>query len=253
MKAPWPMAEILVPVCIVGASAVGAVELRPALLGARARCCGSRWRSAPPSPASRPRRGSPRRRAGRSCRSCAPPRPPGAAGSAARAPSSSFWTRICPSAVSAIVSGSSCSEGSGAAAVFGSSIGTPTVSSGAATMKMMRSTSITSTIGVTLISAIGRRRTRRPPRARPEPCSEAPMSGRRPVELPRQDHRELVREALVAADHLVGVLAELVVEDRPPGSRRAGRARWRAAPRRCRARRRRGSSTAGARSPRRRA
>ena len=40
--------------------------------------------------------------------------------------------------------------------VFGRSTGTPTVISGAATMKMMSSTSITSTSGVTLISAIGR-------------------------------------------------------------------------------------------------
>ena len=39
---------------------------------------------------------------------------------------------------------------------LGSSIGTPTVSSGAVTMKMMSSTSMTSTIGVTLISLIGR-------------------------------------------------------------------------------------------------
>ena len=41
------------------------------------------------------------------------------------------------------------------ACVCGRSIGTPTVRSGAATMKTMRSTSITSTNGVTLISAIG--------------------------------------------------------------------------------------------------
>ena len=42
-----------------------------------------------------------------------------------------------------------------AAAVLGKSSGTPTVSSGAVTMKMTSSTSITSTIGVTLISASG--------------------------------------------------------------------------------------------------
>jgi hypothetical protein len=41
------------------------------------------------------------------------------------------------------------------ALVFGSSTGTPTVSSGAVTMKMTSSTSMTSTIGVTLISDIG--------------------------------------------------------------------------------------------------
>ncbi len=42
----------------------------------------------------------------------------------------------------------------GLACVSGKSIGTPTVSSGAATMKMMSSTSMTSTNGVTLISDI---------------------------------------------------------------------------------------------------
>ena len=40
--------------------------------------------------------------------------------------------------------------------VRGRSSGTPCTISGAATMKMMSSTSITSTIGVTLISAMGR-------------------------------------------------------------------------------------------------
>ena len=42
------------------------------------------------------------------------------------------------------------------ALVFGRSTGTPTVSSGAVTMKTISSTSITSTNGVTLISLIGR-------------------------------------------------------------------------------------------------
>ena len=53
--------------------------------------------------------------------------------------------------------------------VSGSSIGTPKVSIGAVTMKMMSSTSITSTNGVTLISCIGaclRARLRRPPPGR---------------------------------------------------------------------------------------
>ena len=50
--------------------------------------------------------------------------------------------------------------------VCGRSIGTPTVSSGADTMKMISSTSMTSTIGVTLISLItGLRRCRRLPTA----------------------------------------------------------------------------------------
>jgi hypothetical protein len=53
-----------------------------------------------------------------------------------------------------MVSGS-CSWLSGWAVVRGRSTGTPEVIIGAATMKMMSSTSITSTKGVTLISAIG--------------------------------------------------------------------------------------------------
>ena len=42
-----------------------------------------------------------------------------------------------------------------AALVLGRSTGTPTCSSGAVTMKMISSTSMTSTSGVTLMSAIG--------------------------------------------------------------------------------------------------
>ena len=59
--------------------------------------------------------------------------------------------------------------GKAAAAVFGSSSGTPTVSMGAATMKMIRSTSITSTKGVTLISLIAAARPLRRPRRPPPP------------------------------------------------------------------------------------
>ena len=44
---------------------------------------------------------------------------------------------------------------SSAAVVFGRSSGTPTVNKGAVTMKMISNTSMTSTIGVTLISASG--------------------------------------------------------------------------------------------------
>src|SRR5690606_14799529 len=116
-----------------------------------------------------------------------------------------------PSPASAIVSGSSGSLGSAVAAVFGSSICTPTVRRGAASMKMIRSTSITSTKGVTLISDIGRdaRRRRRLPSPRITPV---PMSGRL-VELPRQDQGEFVGEALVHADNRLGLAVELVVED----------------------------------------
>ena len=50
------------------------------------------------------------------------------------------------------------------ASVFGSSTSTPVVSSGAEIMKMISSTSMTSTSGVTLISLSGRLRARRRPR-----------------------------------------------------------------------------------------
>ena len=69
--------------------------------------------------------------------------------------------------------------GSAFAAVFGRSTATPVTSSGAATMKMISSTSITSTIGVTLISAIGALRRRpRPPELTPIPTQEIPSSSR---------------------------------------------------------------------------
>ena len=62
-----------------------------------------------------------------------------------------------PLSLTEMVSGSlSCSRL--LAWVCGRSIGTPTVSSGADTMKMISSTSITSTMGVTLISLITVRR-----------------------------------------------------------------------------------------------
>ena len=54
-----------------------------------------------------------------------------------------------------------------AASVLGNSSGTPAVSSGAEIMKMMSSTSITSTKGVTLISDKAERRPRRLRRPRP--------------------------------------------------------------------------------------
>ena len=52
-------------------------------------------------------------------------------------------------------SGSTASGGNGSAEAFGSSTFTPCASSGAVTMKMISSTSMTSTSGVTLMSAIG--------------------------------------------------------------------------------------------------
>ena len=70
------------------------------------------------------------------------------------------WICSPPRAVSVTVSGSSCSVGSDWPPSWAVPPARPTVSSGAATMKMISSTSITSTKGVTLISAIGRVRAR---------------------------------------------------------------------------------------------
>src|SRR5215213_1150366 len=115
---------------------------------------------------------------------------------------------------------------SGAAAAFGRSIGTPAVISGAVTMKMMRSTSMTSMNGVILISLmtprLPRRRRRRPP---PCPCAmaeaiviAAAASGRLRrvrvhalVDLARQDRRELVGEALEPRLQLRHLRLQLVV------------------------------------------
>src|SRR3954468_3791615 len=113
--------------------------------------------------------------------------------------------------------------------VCGKSSGTPTVSSGADTMKMMSSTSITSTIGVTLISAItGLRRCLRLPTAMvavgPPAATQSP-SGRF-VDLPRQDRRELVSEAFQPAGLLVHLGDELVIENRRrDGGNKADRSR----------------------------
>src|SRR6202022_2811978 len=114
--------------------------------------------------------------------------------------------------------------------VCGRSSGTPTVSSGADTMKMMSSTSITSTIGVTLISAMtGLRRLRRPPPPdelatfMPMVCCpncpshytcrhtcrpSAPL-----VDLTGQDGRKFVGEALEPLGLPVHLGGELVVEN----------------------------------------
>src|SRR5688500_5574337 len=95
--------------------------------------------------------------------------PPGsrdeAAMAARRGPSSAGGTGcsstwMAPSASSEIWTGF-LSWSSAPALLSGRSTGTPATSNGAVTMKMMSRTSITSTIGVTLISAIGERRARR--------------------------------------------------------------------------------------------
>src|ERR1700751_2928002 len=106
-----------------------------------------------------------------------------------------------------------------AASVWGSSSGTPAVSSGALIMKMISSTSITSTSGVTLISDRAplprrprRRRPRRPPVAkasladmlmRSDPLAQAALDGR----------RQVVGEVLQAPGELARVGRELVVGD----------------------------------------
>src|SRR3954453_2672367 len=110
--------------------------------------------------------------------------------------------------------------------VCGKSSGTPTVSSGADTMKMMSSTSITSTIGVTLISAMtGLRRLRRPPPPdelatfMPMVCCpnvpshytcrrSAPL-----VDLTRQDGRKFIGEAFQPLGLPVHLGGELIVEN----------------------------------------
>src|SRR5690554_3052083 len=122
-------------------------------------------------------------------------------------------TITCPSAVSVTLNGSSCSEGSAPAEVRGNSIGTPTVSMGAATMKMISNTSMTSTNGVTLISdmrAPARWRRRRAPEPPCRLVSCAPISA---VQIARQKGAELIGELLESAGDLVAVIGKLVVED----------------------------------------
>src|SRR3981189_2619791 len=107
--------------------------------------------------------------------------------------------------------------------VCGRSTGTPTVSSGADTMKMISKTSMTSTIGVTLISLITPwRRCRRLPTALPTvPLIPIPRSPRSTalVHLPRQDRGEFVGEAL----HPVGLFVLLRREFIVKNGRRYGR------------------------------
>ncbi len=74
---------------------------------------------------------------------------------------STSWScrKMLPSARMEMVTGS-VSASMALACVSGRSMGTPTVSSGAEIMNTISSTSITSTNGVTLISAMGRWRRR---------------------------------------------------------------------------------------------
>src|SRR6266566_3654281 len=105
------------------------------------------------------------------------------------------------------------------ARVCGRSIGTPTVNKGADTMKMMSNTSITSTIGVTLISLITalrrcRRRPTAPAAAVPPIPILASFNSRALVDLPRQDGGELVCKALQALRLFVHFGTEFVIENR---------------------------------------
>src|SRR5262249_17822494 len=82
-------------------------------------------------------------------------------------------------------------------------------------MKMMRRTNMTSTIGVTLISATtGARRCRLPTTAAVSPFIAicGPLSPF--VDLPRQDRGEFVGEPLQALGLLIHVRDELVIENR---------------------------------------
>src|SRR6185312_16211330 len=103
------------------------------------------------------------------------------------------------------------------ALVCGRSSGTPTVSSGAETMKMISSTSMTSTIGVTLISLMtARRRCRRrlistvAPLAPPAPM----VPSRALVDLTRQNGGKLVGKAFEPLRLLVHVGDKFVIENR---------------------------------------
>src|SRR5947209_847355 len=141
---------------------------------------------------------------------------------------SEFCRYTSPLVLTVTVSGS-LSWSSDFAWVCGRSIGTPTVSSGADTMKMMSSTSITSTIGVTLISAItGLRRWRRLPTAMVAVVPPAPTrspSGRF-VDLPRQDGGKFVGKPLEPLRLLVHLGDELVIENRRrDGGNKADRSR----------------------------
>src|SRR3954470_5145112 len=137
-----------------------------------------------------------------------------------------FCSQTSPLVLTDTVSGS-LSLSSDFALVCGRSIGTPTVNSGADTMKMISSTSITSTIGVTLISAItGLRLCLRPP---PEtPALPRPIGTALPalVDLPRQDRGELVGETFQPLRLPVHLGDKFVIENRRrDGGKKADRRR----------------------------
>src|SRR5271156_4410087 len=118
------------------------------------------------------------------------------------------WRKTWPSTLTVTASGA-------LACLCGKSIGTPTVSSGADTMKTINSTSMTSTNGVTLISCMTARR--RPLRL---PVETAPttLAAITPspalVDLPRQDRRELVGKTFQPLGLPVHLGRELIIENR---------------------------------------
>src|SRR5579883_169421 len=149
-------------------------------------------------------------------------------GTSSSRPISVFCKNTLPSPLSERVSGS-LSWSRLFACDCGKSIGTPTVKSGAETMKMMSNTSMTSTMGVTLISLMTlRRRRRRDPASAPRPAAPLiPMAypqslgGTRPpprsaalVDLARQNRRKFVGKSLQALGLLVHLGGELIVENR---------------------------------------
>src|SRR5258708_12962933 len=82
-------------------------------------------------------------------------------------------------------------------------------------MKMMSRTKMTSTIGVTLISAMtGRRRCRLPATAAVSPFIAICVPLSPFVDLPRQDRGEFVGEPLQALSLFIHVRDELVIENR---------------------------------------
>src|SRR5690606_38339974 len=118
---------------------------------------------------------------------------------------------MAPSGVTVTVIGLR-SSGMAWACVFGRLTGTPMVISGAATMKTISSTSMTSTLGVTLISLIGAPPAR--PRRLPFLPAEMPMpiSGRLSgVELARQQRHKAIGKAVKAGGNDAGFATELVV------------------------------------------
>src|SRR6516164_1454613 len=99
----------------------------------------------------------------------------------------------------------------------GRSIGTPTVNSGADTMKTISSTNMTSTNGVTLISLMTGRRRRRPfPPDEAIPILPAAISSPHPafVDLSGQDCREFVSKAFQPLRLPVHLTAEFIIENR---------------------------------------